>query len=44
MSKIKEVVDTLKEVVNSVKMHDKDLFMLNNILDQLEDEVENSGN
>jgi hypothetical protein len=32
----------IKKVLESVKMHDKDLFMINNILDQLRDKIQDS--
>ena len=34
-----EIFEQLKEVLNTVKMHDKDLFMLTNIVSTLEDSV-----
>ncbi len=33
------IIETLKKAVKSVKMHDKDEFMLLNIIEQLKDEI-----
>jgi hypothetical protein len=38
-STLQNHLHTLKTAINGVKMHDKDLFMLQNILSSLEDEI-----
>ena len=38
---MKELIERLEKVITEIKIHDKDEFMLLNIIEELKDKVEN---